>query len=291
MKVSTSVDCVACNIALKAHVARGDLQSAASMLTTMMRDPAKRDGLPLPDVVSFNTVINGLAQGMVPAKAEALLIAMIDFGLCPPTSGTYASVVAAFARSSNPVSAEKWLSRMLETTSPTTESASEVVGFNATMLAYANANDATGALRVLSKFQTRARDECPNAAPDVISYNTVMSACAKANQPAQVCQVPRVAAAPSTGGPYLVPPAALQLSSSVPAQLRFPFAAALLALSLHSSLTRARLLPALALFRTGGEDLHPDDQSRHHAQRHLLLVRDPRACHVGQRRKGPGVAR
>ena len=183
MRGATSVDIVACNIALKAHVARNDLPSAASMLTTMMRSATQRDGLPLPDVVSFNTVINGLAQAKEPTKAEALLIAMIDFGLVAPSSGTFASVVTAFARSSNASSAEKWLQRMLETTTVvTSDAASEVVGFNATILAYSNAQDADGALRVLAKFESRAREECPNAAPDVISYNTAMSACARAGK-------------------------------------------------------------------------------------------------------------
>ena len=184
MKTAVSIDIIACNMVLKAHVARNDLPAAAAMLTTMMRSPSQRDGLPMPDVVSFNTVINGLAQAKQPVKAEALLIAMIDFGLVTPTSGTYASVVAAFARASNPASAEKWLQRMLETTSPTTDAASEVVGFNAALLAYSNAQDAAGALRVLEAFESRATDECPNAKPDVISYNTAMSACARGDQPA-----------------------------------------------------------------------------------------------------------
>ena len=182
MKTAVSIDIIACNMVLKAHVARNDLPAAAAMLTTMMRSPSQRDGLPMPDVVSFNTVINGLAQAKQPVKAEALLIAMIDFGLVTPTSGTYASVVAAFARASNPASAEKWLQRMLETTSPTTDAASEVVGFNAALLAYSNAQDAAGALRVLEAFESRATDECPNAKPDVISYNTAMSC--RAGRPA-----------------------------------------------------------------------------------------------------------
>ena len=186
MRAMVTVDVIACNVALKAHIQRNDLQAASAMLTTMMRDPASRDGLPLPDTVSFNTVINGLAQAAEATRAEALLIAMIDYGLVKPTSGTYATVVAAFARASDPRRAEKWLERMLAETDVTTmDAASEVVGFNATLLAYANASDATGALRVLSAFASRAKEECPNAKPDLISYNTVLSACAKANQPSR----------------------------------------------------------------------------------------------------------
>ena len=39
------------------------------------------------------------------------------------------------------------------------------------LLAYANAGDADGAFHLLRHFETRARDECPNAKPDECSYN------------------------------------------------------------------------------------------------------------------------
>ena len=42
-----------------------------AMLTRMMRDESAREGLPLPSVVSFNTVINGLAQAAEARQEEA----------------------------------------------------------------------------------------------------------------------------------------------------------------------------------------------------------------------------
>ena len=168
-----------------AEGARGAQRPAGGrgVLTTMMRSPSSATAAD----ARRRLVQHGDQRsrtGEAAGQGRGLLIAMIDFGLVTPTSGTYASVVAAFARASNPASAEKWLQRMLETTSPTTDAASEVVGFNAALLAYSNAQDAAGALRVLEAFESRATDECPNAKPDVISYNTAMSACARGDQPA-----------------------------------------------------------------------------------------------------------
>ena len=54
-------------------------------------------------------------------------MAMIDGGLVTPTSMTYASVVTAFARVSEPEAAEKWLKRMLEACTPSESTAASEV--------------------------------------------------------------------------------------------------------------------------------------------------------------------
>ena len=66
-----------------------------------------------------------------------------------PRSGAAASRCLGHHLEVRVLGAQKWLQRMLATTSPTTDAASEVVGFNAALLAYSNAQDAAGALRVL----------------------------------------------------------------------------------------------------------------------------------------------
>ena len=55
--------------------------------------------------------------------------------------------------------------------------------FNAVLLAYSNAGDCEGAFRILSTLEDYVKDECPNAQPDTVSFNTLISACAKAGKP------------------------------------------------------------------------------------------------------------
>jgi len=153
----------------------GELAAAGSLLTQMMREA---DGLPPPDACSYNTVIAAMAHTQ-PTKAEALLTTMLDTGLAA-TEISFTSVIVAYAKAGRPKEAGKWLQRMLDSNvNPDT------IACNAVLLAHANAGDADGAFHLLRHFETRARDECPNAKPDECSYNTVISACARAGRPAQ----------------------------------------------------------------------------------------------------------
>mmetsp|Transcript_47680 Transcript_47680/g.154867 ORF Transcript_47680/g.154867 Transcript_47680/m.154867 type:complete len:707 (+) Transcript_47680:570-2690(+) len=179
------VGTIACNLVIAAHVAQGDVKTAAELLTLMMRGEAARGGIPPPNAVTFNTVISAFARACDPQKAELTLVAMIDSGLVPAGPASYASVIAAWARAAQPATAERWLSRMLSSCVPLAgTAASEVVAFNATLDAFAKASDVSGARRVLDLFRTRA-DSTPGFAPDAISYNCLISACARAGRPAQ----------------------------------------------------------------------------------------------------------
>ena len=104
---------------------------------------------------------------------------MLDTGLMA-TEISFTSVISAFAKAGKAPEAGKWLQRMLAVgLSPDT------VACNTVLLAYANAGDADGAAHLLQHFERRAADECPNARPDVCSYNTLISACARAGRPTQ----------------------------------------------------------------------------------------------------------
>jgi len=171
------IDRQAYNIKLKAHLAMGDLNAAVKLLGCMMRNSP--GGPPPPDAVSFNTVLTALAQASQPSKAEKVLTTMLDSGLEADTR-SFTGVIVAFARASQPGPAAKWLERMLQAgVQPDTTT------WNAVLLAYANAGDCEGAFRLLGNFESHAKDECPNAKPDVRSFNSLLSACAKAGQPAR----------------------------------------------------------------------------------------------------------
>ena len=182
------LDLIACNMQLKAHAAMGDLRAATRLLTGMLRAadaPAPPPGtaaaaaqLPPPDEVSFNTVIAALAHARKPGEAEALLIQMLDLGLHRPSTVTFTSVITGFALSSQPERATKWLRRMLDA-----RIMPDARAFNGVLAAYANVADGAGARAVFALFLAHARDECPNAAPDLVTYNTLISACARANEP------------------------------------------------------------------------------------------------------------
>jgi len=171
-------DRIACNMHLKALASSGDLVEATNLLTAMMRNGGEGE-LPSPDAASFNTVITAIAHhGHHPSNAENLLTMMLDSGLEADTR-SFKGVIIAYANAAQPDKAAKWLERMLTTTTllPDTRT------FNAVLLAYANACDCEGAFRLLGSVESRVRDECPNAKPDVISFNTLISACAKASKP------------------------------------------------------------------------------------------------------------
>ncbi|EOD06271.1 hypothetical protein EMIHUDRAFT_249953 [Emiliania huxleyi CCMP1516] len=190
------VGTIACNLVIAAHVAQGDVKTAAELLTLMMRGEAARGGLPPPNAVTFNTVISAFARACDPQKAELTLVAMIDSGLVPAGPASYASVIAAWARAAQPATAERWLSRMLSSCVPLAgTAASEVVAFNATLDAFAKASDVSGARRVLDLFRTRAdstpglpmRRELERAGlqPNTISFSAVIHAHANAGDAAK----------------------------------------------------------------------------------------------------------
>mmetsp|Transcript_35371 Transcript_35371/g.92858 ORF Transcript_35371/g.92858 Transcript_35371/m.92858 type:complete len:758 (-) Transcript_35371:665-2938(-) len=173
---SIPLDRVACNIELKAHVAMGDMNAAVKMLSTMMRGATS--GPPTPDAVSFNTVIGALASKPGCAdKAERLLTSMLDSGFEANTR-SFTEVIVAFARASQPTAAGKWLDRMLQSQVPP-----DTALVNAVLLAYERAGDAEGAIRVLRTIEESVVVDCPNAKPDVVSFNTIISACSKAGLP------------------------------------------------------------------------------------------------------------
>lgn len=172
------LDRVACNTLLKAYSEVGNLQEAVTMLTTMMRG----DALPSPDAVSFNTIISALAHSGEPQKAEEVLNTMADTGL-KPDAHSFTGVISGYARAAKPEKAAHVLQRMLSLGVPP-----DTAVFNAVLLAFANSSDAAGALRTFSEFEQRTYDECPNAAPDLVSYNTLISACARAGQPVEAEQ-------------------------------------------------------------------------------------------------------
>jgi len=171
---SLTPDLVACNIQLKAFAAMGNLTAAVDLLATMMAP----GGPPTPDAISFNTVISALANKPGYAeRAEKLLTTMLDSGFDTDLR-SFTGVIVAFARASRPYPASKWLERMLQKgVQPDTAT------FNAVLLAYANAGDCDSAFRVLGLIEEYVQDECPNARPDVVSFNTLISACAKAVKP------------------------------------------------------------------------------------------------------------
>ena len=177
---SVRIDRVACNTQLKAHLAMGDVAVAAKLLTEMMRGgESAGDLLPTPDAISYNTVISAMANANQPEKAEALLNAMADTGV-EADRHSYTSVISGFAKAGKPTRASKWLKRMLES-----GVLPDTVVFNTVLHAYAQAADASGARAVVREFEKRTLDECPNARPDVVSYNTFISACARADLPAE----------------------------------------------------------------------------------------------------------
>lgn len=107
---------------------------------------------------------------------------MLDTGLYEPTAISFTSVINGFAATSRPAEASKWLMRMLNTKSV----APDTVAFNTVLNAYAQAGDAAGALRMMDFYEKHVVDECPAAKPDLVSYNTLITACARAKLPKQV---------------------------------------------------------------------------------------------------------
>ena len=85
-----------------------------------------------------------------------LLNTMADTGLTPDAL-SFTGVISGYARTAQPEKAAKVLGRMLGAKVPP-----DTVAFNAVLLAYANANDAAGALRTFTDFEQHTFEECPN---------------------------------------------------------------------------------------------------------------------------------
>lgn len=179
MRAAVPVTTTAANIALKAHLQRRDFGAAAELLRSMMKRAAGADYPPPPNEMSFNTVISALGDAAQPERAESVLSTMIDAGFTA-SPVTFTATIAAFAKQSRPADAARVLKRMLAA-----RLQPDTWCFNAVLSAYANAADPEGARATLANFEARAAEECPNAAPDLVSYNTLMLACARGGRPAE----------------------------------------------------------------------------------------------------------
>ncbi|EOD31939.1 hypothetical protein EMIHUDRAFT_231188 [Emiliania huxleyi CCMP1516] len=162
-----------------AHLQRRDFGAAAELLRSMMKRAAGADYPPPPNEMSFNTVISALGDAAQPERAESVLSTMIDAGFTA-SPVTFTATIAAFAKQSRPADAARVLKRMLAA-----RLQPDTWCFNAVLSAYANAADPEGARATLANFEARAAEECPNAAPDLVSYNTLMLACARGGRPAE----------------------------------------------------------------------------------------------------------
>jgi pentatricopeptide repeat protein len=173
------LDTRACNMQLKAHLSMRDYAAASSLLVAMMKQMSTPGGtdVPVPDAVSFNTVIAALSHAHKSEQASSVLNMMMDAGFAADHT-SFTSVILAFAKTSRPLEAARVLDRMLSSGLKP-----DAVAFNTVLSAFANAADSDGARSMLTKFEDQAIDECPNAKPDVISYNTLILACARAAKP------------------------------------------------------------------------------------------------------------
>ena len=176
-------DTAACNVQLKAimRLTPPDFTGAAMLLSSMMRSLSAGGaaGFPPPDEVSFNTVITAMGTAGRPDKAEDILHSMLDAGFAPSRI-TFTAVVSAFARARRPADAARTLWRMIDA-----KVLPDAMALNTALSAYANAADVPGTRKLLAWFEEHARDELPCAQPDLISYNTLLLACARAEKPAE----------------------------------------------------------------------------------------------------------
>ena len=176
-------DTAACNVQLKAimRLTPPDFTGAAALLSSMMRSLSAGGaaGYPPPDEVSFNTVITAMGTAGRPDKAEDILHSMLDAGFAPSRI-TFTAVVSAFARARRPADAARTLWRMIDA-----KVLPDAMALNTALSAYANVADVPGARKLLAWFEEHARDELPCAQPDLISYNTLLLACVRAEKPAE----------------------------------------------------------------------------------------------------------
>ena len=210
-------DTWACNILLKSMLQAGEWSSAATLLSGMTSehastmtaaaaavmdhmaessDPTSGSAsptgssrssdasedphrLPPVDAVSFNTAISALGAAHKPQQAESVLCHMLGAGFGADRT-SFTAVISAFARAQRPADAARVLEKMVASKVPP-----DTVAVNTVLSAYAHIADCEGAQRMLTLFEESARGGVlPNGtAPDLISYNTVLLACANATKP------------------------------------------------------------------------------------------------------------
>ena len=161
------LDQIACNIRLKALAASGALDQSVLSLRSM----------PTPDAASYNTLVSAAFGASRPQLAAQLLAEMIRRRL-RPTPHTYTSAILGAARAGQPAEAALWYYRMLREGEATTWT------LNALLLAHANVADAASAL-VLMRQVTEEVGGHQHPQPDRVSFNTLITACARAKLPTE----------------------------------------------------------------------------------------------------------
>lgn len=161
------LDQIACNIRLKALAASGALDQSVLSLRSM----------PTPDAASYNTLVSAAFGASRPQLAAQLLAEMIRRRL-RPTPHTYTSAILGAARAGQPAEAALWYYRMLREGEATTWT------LNALLLAHANVADAASAL-VLMRQATEEVGGHQHPQPDRVSFNTLITACARAKLPTE----------------------------------------------------------------------------------------------------------
>lgn len=190
-----------------------DEVGSSSSAATPRASPCVADvyRLPPPDAISFNMTIVALGLAHQPQQGEALMHRMIGMGFYANQT-TFTTVINAYAKAAKPADAARILEYMLSAGVPPDD-----VAINTVLAAYARAGDHEGCKRLLVRFENeRARQAGgagagggagggagadsagasssqtmpPNpqtprgaAGPDLISYNTLILACANAACP------------------------------------------------------------------------------------------------------------
>ena len=180
-----------------------DASAANEYAANMSGGGPEADRLPMPDACSFNMVITALGHAHRPQQAESLLWTMQQKGFVPNAT-SFTAVIGAYAKARQPPDASRVLERMLES-----GVAPDAVAVNTVLSAYAHAADVDGCRRMLREFESISRmgSSCNGSGPrggsvgggsvgggsggsgagqplvDLISYNTLLLACANACKP------------------------------------------------------------------------------------------------------------
>lgn len=175
-----SLDLFAANVLLRALAAR-DLSVSLALLAEMENGTSERYGkLPSPDIISYNTSLAACARAGQPDAAERLFANLETRGLTADVK-TFTAIVDAHARADGQrtscAKATAWLKRALEH-----NIRPDTVMCNTCIAAYANAADADGAIDTLRMMEV-LMPLCSTSAPDAVTYNTVITACARAGRP------------------------------------------------------------------------------------------------------------
>jgi len=142
-----------------------------------------------PDTISYNTVIDALAQCAEPGveqRAEQLLERMEH-----PDQLSFNSLLNCWARSRAPKAAQRadsilrhWENRFVE---GSTELEPDVTAYNTVLTAWARSKNADGAVentqQLLNRMEKAYRRGNSRAAPNAISYNIAISALTNSNDP------------------------------------------------------------------------------------------------------------